>query len=79
MTAPMTVDVVRERPTALQPGSRGAGSVRPLDPVQGGTSAAAERRRRGWNDAPLRLGDGPPLSEGDLFAASSLGVREGWR
>ena len=38
----MTVDVVRERPTALQPGSRGAGSVRPLDPVQGGTSVAQD-------------------------------------
>ena len=75
----MTLGVIRERPTALQPDSRGAGSVRPLDLVKGGASAAAEWRRRGWNDAPPRRGDGARLTEADLFAAYSIGVREGWR
>ena len=64
---------LRERPTALRPDSGVTGSVRTLAPVEGSTSAATDARRA---IVPRGSSDGPRLTEADLFAAYSVGVRE---
>lgn len=64
MTLGIALGVLRERPTA-------APLARDLSESIGRASAAAEGRRSS--------GDGPRLTEADLFAAYSIGIAKGRR
>ena len=71
----MKPGALRERPTAVELALGVVGPVQTPLPVEDDASAALKGRPGAYREPPLE-GEGPPLSEADLFAAHSIGVRE---